>query len=442
MKKWLTIVLLLFTCLLIGCTEQPINNGGKEKVTLPDLFGKTLVEAIVEVEGKVEFNPVYVQTNEFLPDQVIAYGGGLKAGDEVDSGMIIDLEISSKPVNAVNHDNGNTIDFVSQVSVLTGPYSELNKDTLLPLGLYGTDLGIPVTLADGKIGFFFGDTFSGANMKGIWNSNFLAVTSDKNYNDGLKFDYVVTNPNDTPTCPAQGRHQSGDENNRDVEVTKIPTGAITIGEYTYLFYMSIRYWGVSGSWLVNYNQVRKSKDLVNWEEVEGLRWDELSAPNFGQIYPFKDPKSDYIYIYGIPGGRSGGCCLGRTTVENFEDIAEYEYLVSKDTWVKGNNGLARLLANEYYVVSPSVAELSCMYNEYLNKYIMVFYRNGSLIMVSSDTPDGVFSNGVSLLNQTDYNGIYGGFIHPELISDGGKCFYMTVSCWAVYNVYWVKVVLK
>ena len=440
MKKWLTIVLLLFTCLLIGCSEPATSNTSKEKVTLPDLQGKTLVDAIVEVEGKVEFNPVYVQTNEVLPDQVIAYGGGLKAGDEVDSGMIIDLQISSKPANAVSHDDN--VDFVSQISVLTGPESELNKDLLLPLGLYGTDLGIPVTLADGKIGFFFGDTFSGANMKGIWNSNFLAVTSDKNYNDGLKFDYVPLTPTDLVACPAQGKHQSSDADDRSVEVTKIPTGAITIGEYTYLFYMSIRYWGTHGEWLVNYNQCVKSKDLVNWEDVEGLRWTEDAAYNFGQIYPMKDPKSDYIYIYGIPGGRNGGCMVGRTTVANFENFSEYEYLVASNTWVKGSEGLARLKANEYYVVSPSVAELSCMYNEYLGKYIMVFYRNGSLTMVSSETPDGIFSNGVKLLDQTDYDGIYGGFIHPELVSDGGKSFYMTVSCWKVYNVYWVKVVLK
>ena len=63
-------------------------------------------------------------------------------------------------------------------------------------------------------------------------------------------------------------------------------------------------------------------------------------------------------------------------------------------------------------------------------------------MLQSDTPDGVFTDSIYLLDQTDYNGIYGGFILPSLVNDGGKSFYMTVSCWKVYNVYWVKVVLK
>lgn len=440
MKKWLLFVLMLvFMVGLVACDNNAQEQ--TEKIILPDLQGKTLVEAIVAVNGKIEFNPVYVESNEILPDQVISYGAGLKAGDEVNAHMKIDLNIAKKPSNAVSHDS--KVDYVTEISVLTGPDSILNKDTLLPLGLYGTDLGIPVTLADGKIGFFFGDTFSGANMKGLWNSNFLAVTSDTNYNDGLKFDYVVQNPyNDAPICPAQGKHQGGDEFDTSVEVTKIPTGSITIGDTTYLFYMSIRYWGVSGSWNVNYNQCLKSTDLINWEEVEGLRWDESVAPNFGQIYPFKDPKSNYIYIYGIPGGRSGGCCIGRVTVENFENFNEYEYQTAKGVWEKGQTGLNKLLNNEYYVVSPCVAELSCCYNEYLGKYMMVFYRNGSLIMVTSETPDGVFSDSVSLLNQTDYNGIYGGFIHPEFLEDDGKSFFMTVSCWQVYNVYWVKVVLK
>ena len=51
------------------------------------------------------------------------------------------------------------------------------------------------------------------------------------------------------------------------EVTKIPTGAITIGDTVYLFYMSVRYWGANAGWLVTYNQCLKSRDLETWEEI-------------------------------------------------------------------------------------------------------------------------------------------------------------------------------
>ena len=74
--------------------------------------------------------------------------------------------------------------------------------------------------------------------------------------------------------------------------------------------------------------------------------------------------------------------------------------------------------------------------------MMPFYRNGKIILMTSETPYGPFGDSISLLNQMDYNGIYGGFVHPEFVEDGGKSFYMTISCWETYNVYWVKVVLK
>ena len=63
-------------------------------------------------------------------------------------------------------------------------------------------------------------------------------------------------------------------------------------------------------------------------------------------------------------------------------------------------------------------------------------------MLTANTPYDTFTNPVTLLSQQDYSGIYGGFIHPNYLTDGGKSFYMTVSSWEVYNVYWVKVVLK
>ena len=91
--------------------------------------------------------------------------------------------------------------------------------------------------------------------------------------------------------------------------------------------MSVRYWGGSTGWLVTFNQCIKSHkdDLVDWVEVEGLRWDDEEAYNFGQIYPFDDPLSDYIYFYCIPGGRTESCVLARTTKENFESKNEVEY---------------------------------------------------------------------------------------------------------------------
>ena len=312
MKKGLVFAfLLILTFLLSSCefvvtTTNSTNSKDAQTVVLPDLTGKTLVEAIVSVNGEINFNPVYIPTNEQLPSRVISYGANLKPGDPVEVGMTIDLKLSSKPENAISHDD--RIDFISEISRLTGPESSENGDALLDAGIYGTDLGIPVQIDD-KIMFLFGDSFSSSGMRGMWTSNFMAISSDKNYNDGLSFDYLVTNDDSGITIPvAQGKHQDGNEFDSNVEVTKIPTGGIQIGDYVYVFFMSIRYWGLAGEWNVNYNQVARSRkdDLKNWELLSNLKWDENDAYNFGQIYPFKDTKTGYIYIYGIPGGRNGG----------------------------------------------------------------------------------------------------------------------------------------
>ena len=446
MKKLLSLLLLIVSLLtMTSCVVELPNNIGNgnsngAKFELPEIKGGSYVEAIVAVNMEINLNPVYVQTNETLPGKVLGYGSTLKAGDKVDAGSSVDVLIAEKPANAKTKDD--RIMYISEVCKLTGPDS-CNYDDLIAAGIYGTDLGIPVKVGD-EIIMLFGDSFSSAGMRGAWKSNFITKVTDNTYHDDLIMETIV-NDRGAALPFYEGRHEGGNETDNSVEVTKIPTGGITIGDTVYIFYMSIRFWGDGGYWNVNYNGVVKSSvnDLKNWTEVTGLTWTEEEAPNFGQIYPFEDPNSDYIYLYGIPGGRQGGCTLGRTTKENFLNKNEYEYLVGNDKWEKGASGLAKLKGdNAHFVIGPSVSELSVVYNEYLGKYMTVFYRAGKLVMLTSDTPYSKFSNAVTLLDQTDYNGIYGGFLHPEFLADGGQSFYMTVSCWDVYNVYWVKVVLN
>ena len=448
MKKIVCLILVIFSLFaMVACnnntTQTPNGNtpeGNVEKFVLPEIAGGSYVEAIVAINQGVELNPIYVKTNEVLPNKVIGYGSGLKAGDEIEEGSYVDVLISVKPDNAVSKDS--KVMYVSEVCELTGPTS-VNADDLLGAGIYGTDLGIPVKVGDEMI-FLFGDSFSGPNMIGGWKSNFMTKVTDDTYWDDLKMETIV-NDRGAALPFYEGRHQGGNETDTSVEVTKIPTGGITIGDTVYVFYMSIRYWGVAGIWHVNYNGVVKSNvnDLHNWEEVPGLVWTEAEAPNFGQIYPFEDPNSDYIYIYGIPGGRNGACVVGRTTKDKFLSFNEYEYLVGENKWEKGSAGLAKLKGDDSYcIIEPTVSEMSVVYNEYLGKYMTVFYRSGKLTMMVADTPYSKFSNYAVLLDQTDYSGIYGGFLHPEFIADGGQSFSMTVSCWEVYNVYWVKVVLN
>ena len=330
------------------------------------------------------------------------------------------------------------IESIENLGFVTGPES-INGELLLESGVHGTDLGINFEF-DGKTIFLYGDTFSGKDRNGFWNSNFIAVSSDKDFSDGVSFDEVIARENGMVLPFAQGNHDEDNADDKTKEVTKIPTGAVTIGDTVYLYYMSVRYWGGSTGWLVTFNQCLKSTDLYNWEEVPGVRWNDEEAYNFGQIYPMDDPNSNYIYLYAIPGGRKGGLVCARVLETQIEDINEYEYQVSNNTWVKGASGLAMLKENPYFVAGPQVAEPCVNYNHYLGKY-MLTHNVGGTAMYLSDTPYGPFDDKI-LLYPNNFHSTYGVFTSPNLMEDNGKVFYISVSNWGVYNTYLYKIVLK
>ena len=293
----------------------------------------------------------------------------------------------------------------------------------------------------------YGDTFSGQNMQGIWHSNYMAITSDTVLYDNLIFDDIVHNEDSNALIPfKEGAHQSGSQTDRSVESTKIPTGGITVNGNAYIFYMSIRYWGVAGSWLVTYNQCLKATDSTykTWNDVSGLRWNDEEFYYGGQIYPFFDPKDDaHVYFTSIPGGRNDGAVMFRVAKESFEDRAAYEYLVAKDTWVKGDTGMARLNSNPYYVLSPAVSEPCIIYSEYLNKYIYSTLRGTSICLCLSDSVAGPYDQIYSVCNNSDYPGLYGGFLHKNFIDSDGQRLYLQLSRWTpIYNTSVMEVVLK
>lgn len=330
------------------------------------------------------------------------------------------------------------IDYIENLGFVTGAEST-NAYMLEEAGVRGTDLGISFDFK-GQTVFLYGDTFSGENRNGWWNSNFLAITTDTNFDDGVTFDSISTNSKGALKPIIQGAHNDEAKDDKTKEVTKIPTGAVTIGDTAYLYYMSVRYWGGETGWLVTYNQCIKSTDLKTWEEVPGLRWNDEEAYNFGQIYPMDDPNSDYIYLYCIPGGRKGGLVCARVLNTEIENKDEYEYQVSNNNWVKGDLGLLALKENPYFIAGPQVAEPCVNYNPYLGKY-MLTHNVGGTAMYLSDTPYGPFSDKI-LLYPNDFHATYGVFTSPNLMKENGKVFYISVSNWSVYNTYLYKVVLK
>lgn len=432
--------------LLLGISScaEVTSSVSKDLVTLPDLYNLTLKEAKLNAGADILFEEVSVPTSELIEGRILSYGDSLKAGDQIEKGQRVKVNVAKRQTTAINVDN-TLINYVNKISYITGPNS-INSELLLSAGARGTDLGIPFKLPDGKMMLLYGDTFSSDNMSGLWNSNFMAITSDKKLSDGLTFDEVVTNDIGAVKPFAQGAHQDGDENNKNVEVTKIPTGGISIGNDVYIFYMSIRYWGTSGSWNVTYNQAVKAKDSTykEWKEVEGLRWNDDELYYAGQIYPFANPQDEQnIYFTSIPGGRSDGAIMFRVAKDKFEQKDQYEYLTAANVWTKGDAGIKALNENPYYVLSPSVSEPSLMYSTYLNKWIYSTLRGTNICFAVSDNVAGLYKDIYTVATASDFPGLYGGFINSSFTDTDGQRIYIQLSQWTpIYNTSLVEVVLK
>lgn len=416
----------------------------KEYVTLPDLYDFSLKEARLEVGTDILFEENYVPTSELIEGRILSFGDDLKPGDKVEKGTRVQVNISKRSETAITMDN-DLVKYINKIDFITGPNS-INSDLLLNAGAKGTDLGIPFTLPDGKMMLLYGDTFASDNMTGYWNSNFMAISSDTKLSDGLTFDDIITNDIGMIKPFAQGAHQDGNATNKNTEVTKIPTGGITIGSDVYIFYMSIRYWGVGGSWLVTYNQAIKATDSTykNFEEVKGLRWTEDELYYAGQIYPFNNPQDEqHIYFTSIPGGRNDGAVMFRVDKDKFENRDEYEYLVSSNQWVKGDEGMKKLNSNPYYVFSPSVSEPSIMYSEYLGKWVYSTLRGSNIVFATADSVTGPYKNIYPVVRSSDFAGLYGGFIHNAYTDSNGQRIYIQLSQWVpTYNTSLVEVVLN
>ena len=369
---------------------------------------------------------------------------------------------------AVNYvEKNDVIKSVTKVGSVTGSKSEWN-DTVTGAGVAGTDLGIPVyDSKNQRMMLFFGDTFSEqikgeGSGKGNWRSNVCAYSSDFDLSDGLTLDGWLT--------------QGGRELARQVipsmmtdgyEMTTIPTGAVEVNGALYVFYMSVRSWGANGEWWVSYCGTVKSTDGgETFVRVEDLTWtgikDETTAqltdmepsevkdryaPNFCQIWPMA--VGEYVYIYGIEGGRFGGVKLGRVKSADFENFSEYEYLTEiangEPVFVKGEEGLKALESEENreksLILQAPAGEMCVVYNRYLEKYITVYQQTNAMVFRSADNPWGAWSEPVKLVDYSDFNAMYCGFMHEKYMADGGKTVYFLMSYWWDYETILMKMEL-
>ena len=83
------------------------------------------------------------------------------------------------------------------------------------------------------------------------------------------------------------------------EITVIPTYGVSVGSRAYLYYMSVRQWGIPGTWTLNNSGIAYSDNGGATWTKSPVTWSGSS--NFGQTALVN--QGGYIYVYGIPGGR-------------------------------------------------------------------------------------------------------------------------------------------
>lgn len=325
---------------------------------------------------------------------------------------------------------------VTQIAKLTGP--DAINDTQ-EVGVAGTDLGSMVNLGD-RTYFLFGDTFgerapdSYGGQGGAWRSNVSAWTTDADPSDGITFDgWASTDEFGWATALVEGEH---DANDGSGEVTKIPTHGFAIGETLYISYMSVKLWGEPGAWDANYAGLAKSTDRgETWVPLDDPHWPGKS--NFIQISAAHvDDGGDHVYFWSIPAGRFGGVALMRVpaTEAAVEDLAAYTYFAGTDD--TGNPIWTSDMSAAELILEGTIGELSVIWSEYLDRWIMTYSDAGNAYIREGVTPWGPWGDPAMIASRAEYPGLYSPYMNPRYTSGDGRRIYFTMSLWGPYNVFW------
>ncbi len=368
------------------------------------------------------------------------------------------------------------------IEYVTGPGNLNQTDTRFNIG--GTDLGImwdngieddPSTpVNEHQVLIAFGDTFSNSYpvRTGLWRMNTLLRSPDGTLSNGL---YV---PNTAPGDIYSGSSTIGSADPKEIvdrnniagyvigpEVSIIPTAGISVTDASgharqYVSFMSIRSWDVPGQWTTNYSGIAYSDDNgQTWQVADSSI--RAAAPgrsikpfvsgnqNFqmgafvkgvqvdadGQPLRDADGKlvtDGYVYAYGTPSGRLGSLYLSRVAEADILDQTKYEYW-NGTTWVANTPSAATSI-----MPGQQVSELSVQYNEYLDKYIVMYDDGANIVLRTAYKPEGPWSGSTVLVTTSQLPGKYAPMIHPwsgtSYVSETERRYlFWNVSTWDDYE---------
>ncbi|NUT05104.1 MAG: DUF4185 domain-containing protein [Hamadaea sp.] len=330
--------------------------------------------------------------------------------------------------------------------VLTGAgnLTEIGQVTGVPGGtdkyaVHGTDLGSVFAVGDTTY-LVFGDTFgertdgqTGAGGS-FWRSNVLGYTTDRDPADGVRLTGMVTDE------IGLAKELLDSKKVDDVEMTVIPTYGFAVGTTMYIYYMSVRHWGDPGRWDANHAGLARSTDGgQNWTRLDQTTWPGDSGFIQVSVAHVLDGGVDQLYFWAIPAGRFGGVRLMRVPAAQVEDPSAYRYYAGADStgpiWATERN-------RAVLIVDDTVGELSVAYNSYLDRWIMMYLREGDgVVLREGITPWGPWSEPRTVVDAAGHPGLYAPFQYPVTGEDGRR-IYFNLSLWGPYNVFLYSIDLE
>lgn len=304
---------------------------------------------------------------------------------------------------------------------VTGMASPNNTHTY---NVLGTDLGIMWDNGRGEMLTAFGDS-AGLGLPNLlsgsawaWRSNILVRSHTHDPADGVFFDSVVRD------IFGQARDLVPSPKVPFVEISRIPTAGISVGDTQFMSMMSVQTWDDVGQWTTNYSGLASSADNgETWADLpQTKRPNEGGNANFQMNAFLQD--GGYVYVYGTRSGRNNAAHVARVPEAQIADLAAYEYWDGKH-WRPGDVEAAAPIVD-------GVGELSVMYNEHLGQYISLTTDAwNSVVMRTADNPVGPWSPPRVLIDTRELPTAYAPAIFPY---QTGSDLYFLVTVHNQYNV--------
>ncbi|ABH00185.1 possible secreted protein (plasmid) [Rhodococcus jostii RHA1] len=289
-------------------------------------------------------------------------------------------------------------------------------------GVGGTDLGIPVRMPTGEIGFFFGDTFAENRVGGPgWRSPVLLYSHTHDLDDGVRFHRAAG---------GSTAKQLWDYPHNNPEFsTVLPTDAIVIGTRIYLHVLVVR--GLPDT---RWTEIQYSDDNGETWTHGGpkARWEGWEFGGHRRMLTWEHGGDGFVYVMTTGGlERDKNVLLFRCPEDQLLNRDFYEpWGFSNGAWAWGNPPTPIL------PVGSKVGELCLrrMQNNWVLSYFNEAEYNITIRVVGQITDNWHTAPTFRPVRGPSGNGgpdvvtrLYGGYVHPDSTFDN---FHIIVSEWA------------